>query len=119
MQMRHALLPVFSAVDDDAVAGLVDLEIFDELADDSVRVTDDGFVLVRQFVDPRDVFFRDDEHMHRRLRLDIVDGDDEIVLINLSGRNFPGDDLTKNAVAQFTQLLCPILPCLAVDMQSL
>ena len=100
MQVRDALLPVLAAVDDHAIAALVNPQLTNQLAHDAIGVADDGFVLFREFVHADNVLFRHDEHMHGRLRLNVVDGDNQIVLIHFSRRDFPGDDLAKDAVAQ-------------------
>ena len=101
MQVRHALLPILAAVDDNAITGLVHLQLFDELADHAVCVADDGFVLLCQLVDADDVFLRHHEHMHGRLRLDVVERDNNLVLIHFAGGDFSCDDFTKDAVAHF------------------
>jgi hypothetical protein len=45
-----------------------------------------------------DVALGDHQKMHRRLRADIVEGDELIVLVELARRNLTGDDLAEQAV---------------------
>ncbi|MPM82084.1 hypothetical protein SDC9_129142 [bioreactor metagenome] len=61
-------------------------------------MADDGFVLLGEFIDPGDVFFRYDEHMHGRLRLNVMERDDLIVLIHLLGGDLSRYDFAKDAI---------------------
>jgi hypothetical protein len=53
----------------------------------------------RQVVDRRDVSTRDDEHMQRRLRVDVLDGDEVVVLMDDGALDLARDDLAEEAVA--------------------
>ncbi len=48
----------------------------------------------------RDVFLGDDEHVRRRLGGDVLEREEALVLVDLLGRNLPGDDPTEKAVRQ-------------------
>ena len=45
------------------------------------------------------MLFRNDQHMHRPCRIDVIEGKDILVLINFFGWNLAINDLAENAVA--------------------
>jgi hypothetical protein len=51
----------------------------------------------RQIVQRRHVLPRHDQHVHRRLRVDVVEGDQAIVLIDLRRGDLARDDLAEQA----------------------
>ena len=97
MQVRHAFSAVAAVVDHKAVAGFGDAEFLGERCGGEQEVTERGLVGGAGFADAGDKFLRDDEHMHRRLWVDIVDGDAEVVLVRELGRNLAVDDLLKES----------------------
>ena len=62
------------------------------------HLADQGVVSRRKIVQRRDVPARHDQHVHRRLRVDVLEGDDAIVLIDNRRGNLAGDDLAEQAV---------------------
>jgi len=42
--------------------------------------------------------FRDDEHMSRRLGIDILETEDVLILVDFLGRNFAADDAAEKAI---------------------
>jgi hypothetical protein len=79
VQVGNALAPVRTVIDDDAEA-LGQLETGGELTRCEEQVTEQGLVAGLSQTEPIDAAFRDYEHMHRRLGIDVMNGD------------FPGDD---------------------------
>ena len=62
------------------------------------------------------MFPGDDECMSRRLGIDIVECDDQIVFVNERCRNGPRDDVTKDAVThEVGPFLRPDLPNLVAS----
>jgi hypothetical protein len=57
-----------------------------------------GRVTLTGVVERCDVPFRDQHEMHGRLRIDIVEGEDIGVLVQLAALNFAANDLAENAV---------------------
>lgn len=55
-------------------------------------------VVFAQLIEGTDVFFRDHQKMHRRLRADIVEGDDLIIFIQLARGDVSGDDLAEQTI---------------------
>jgi len=55
-------------------------------------VSGERLVIFVQIVKRGDVFFRDDQEMYRRLRADIMEGNELIIFIELAGGNRTGDD---------------------------
>ena len=58
-------------------------------------------VVVRrsQVVERRDVPSGDDEQMKRRLRVDVLEGDHVLVVVDEMAGDLPSDDLAEQAVA--------------------
>jgi len=57
-----------------------------------------GFVFLRRLVQRLHVFERNHEHMSRRLRIDVLDHDAAIVLMDKLARNVTSDDFAEEAV---------------------
>ena len=58
----------------------------------------EAVVVRRQIVQRGDVSSRDDQHMQRRLRVDVFDRDQLIVLMHELSRNLAADDLAEETV---------------------
>ncbi|MNI88160.1 hypothetical protein D3C73_1454280 [compost metagenome] len=54
-----------------------------------------ALVLFGQVIERTDVFFRDDQKVHRRLGRDVVEGQNLVVLVDDLRRDFPVDDLDE------------------------
>ena len=52
------------------------------------HVAERALVLVAHVVDGGDGLVRNDEHVHRRLRTDVAEGGDAVVLVHDGGGNF-------------------------------
>ena len=61
-------------------------------------------VLCGHVTHARKVLFRNDQHVHRRFRLDVVEREHVLILIHFIGRDVPRDYLTKQAVHRHTLL---------------
>src|SRR5690606_2694346 len=55
-------------------------------------------VAVRELVERSEMPLRDHERMKRRLRTNVLERDDLVILVELLGRNVAGDDLAEQAV---------------------
>lgn len=97
MQVRDAFPAISAVVDHEPVAGFGDAEFFRNGSGGEQKVAERGLVGGRGFADAGDKFLRDDEHMHRCLRVDIVDGDAEVVLVRELGGNLAVDDFLEES----------------------
>jgi len=93
--MRHALAAVAAVVDHEAVAGLGDTKFFRERGGGEQEMAEGGLVAGRGFADAGNKFLRDHEHMHRCLRVDVVDGDAEVVFMRELGGDLAVNDFLE------------------------
>ena len=63
----------------------------------SRHLSNERIVLRRQVVEGRDVPPGDDQHVHGRLRVDVLDRDEAIVLVDDGAGYLPGDDPAEQA----------------------
>jgi hypothetical protein len=61
-------------------------------------VTCQRLVFMAKFIERGNVFLRDDQKVHGRLRANIVKGNDLFIFIELAGRNRTGDDSAEQTV---------------------
>ena len=73
--------------------------VLGDLPGHDVQVADQRGVVVVEDVERRDVLSRHDEHMRRRLRVDIAEGDGAVVLLDQLRWDLAVDDLAEQAVA--------------------
>ena len=94
MQVRDGLASICTVIDDDAKA-LGEFEFFGDLRRGQKEVPEGGLIAVFGFCNARDRFFWNNEAMHRRLRVDVVnDNAVRVLVFNFCG-DFAGDDLLK------------------------
>ena len=62
------------------------------------QVTKQGLVFLRRIIEGFHMFAGNDEHVRRRLRIDVANDDATIVLINYVGRSGARQNLTKEAI---------------------
>ena len=109
MDVHHGLSGRFAVVlqNVEAVAEKGGLEVRSNL----LYPRDEGCErFVRRIDKPRRVFFRDHQGVSLRKRVDVEICEDEIVFVNLEGRDFAGGDGTEYAivfhVADYTTACC-------------
>ena len=56
-------------------------------------------VMSGEIVQRRDVAARNDQNVKRRLRIDIPDGDELVILMDEAAGDLPSDDLAEEAIA--------------------
>ena len=98
VQVLHALAGVAAAVAHHAEAALGDTLL---MRDRPARPQARGKQLVGQRIhriQRRDVRLRNDQHMHRRHRVDVAESVGLVILVDLGGGNVPGDDFAEQAV---------------------
>ena len=95
VQVGDALGGIRAIVHDKAKSAL-EAEFLRELPCDGEEMPDMGLIGGLEGLDPRYQFFGDDEQVDGGLRLDVVDGDAEIVLVLDPRRDLPVDDALKD-----------------------
>lgn len=94
MQVWDGLASITAIVDSDPKP-LGEFEFFGDLRRGQKEVPKDGLIPAFRFRNARNGLFGNDEAMHRRLRVDVVNYDAVLVLVfNFCG-DFAGDDLLK------------------------
>ena len=96
VKMRDRLGGVGAVVDHEAKPFLK-IQFFCERAGSEQEVAEHCLIGERRFTDARDGFFWDDQQMNRRLGLDIVEHDAEIILVFDLGGDFTVDDALEKS----------------------
>ena len=96
MQVEYALTRLFSDIGDHAEA--VHALFLCNSGDDLKAVRNDSTVGLVYRSDRLDVLLRDDEKVGRRLRINVVEGVADIILIHLARRDLAGCDFTEQTI---------------------
>lgn len=99
MEMKHTLAAMGSGVNDDTVPGLGNPLQFRDLTANQQQPPEQLSIRIVQLRHRDDMCSGNDERMDRRLGVDIVECDHQIVLIDECGRNSPRDNFAKETVA--------------------
>ena len=97
--MRNAFARIRSAVDDDAVTALREIEFFRHHSRSEQQFPEQRLIGIRRLSQPPNAVLRNDEHVHRRLRIDIMKGEHVVVFVNDFRRNFAANDFLENGHA--------------------
>ena len=92
------LAGLFTGVEDDAEAVLVETHDLGDFLDGEEHLAGDIGIVRRQGRDALDMLLRDDQDVDRGDRVDVLEGEEIIVFPNFGARDFPGNDLAENAV---------------------
>lgn len=90
MQMKHRLLCVRTAVEDGAVVAVA--QIVYQPFGDQEQVSHQRAIGIGQIIEGWDDFPRNHQQMHRRLGVNVMNGDALLVLMRDLGWDFTGDD---------------------------
>ena len=105
MDLEHGLATVPVAVHDDAVAVLGQAFLL-RVRGRGQREAADDFGLSRlQVVERGHVHLGHEQHVHRRLRGDVAEGDEVLVLMDDIGGQFAPDDLVEDGGHRYRHLL--------------
>ena len=96
--MVDFLAAVGAGVYDAAIAACRNAFFFSDLAGHDQQVAQSVAVGGLRFLNAGDGFFRDDEDMGGRLRIDIVKGEYLVIFVYLLGRNLSVDDLAEQTI---------------------
>ena len=97
MQMRDGFAGIRAIIEYEAEACRGEPEFFGDRGGLEEQMTEDLVIFGLGFGDARDRLFRNDQHMHGRLRFDIAKGDDFVVLVKDGSRDFARDNLLKES----------------------
>lgn len=104
MEMGHQLPSLFTAVDYQAVAGFGDAFLLSKPVGDGDHVSHQGRLLPGYLGQRSEVFFGNDQQVHRRLGVDVAEGNYLFILVYDVAGYFTGDDVAEHAV----HLISPI-----------
>src|SRR5262249_17770359 len=97
MQVRHSLAGLLLAVQNEAIA-VLQAKLHRQLRRDEMEMTDQVAVGVGQIRVRRNHLARNDQNVHRRLRVDVVKRQAAVIFVDDLGRNLAVDDLLKDVV---------------------
>jgi hypothetical protein len=93
VEVEDGLAGIGVGVGDEAVAGVVDAELFGEALSSNEDAADESFIFRRELVDAGDGLLGNDQEMQWGIRRDVANGND-LVIFELDGsRDLAGDDL--------------------------
>src|ERR1051325_5206359 len=95
VQMRHSFPGIRTVIEDQTEAGFRQPQLPGDLANFQEEMTQHLMVLGFRFSDPRDRFFRDDQNVLWRSRLDVAKSQHQIILINDGCRDFTRNNLLE------------------------
>ena len=81
VQVLHALAAVLTHIGDNAVAALIHTQLAAKLRNHGIDMAQQGGIILRQRRSRRNVALRDNKEMHRGLRVDVVEGQQGVILI--------------------------------------
>ena len=107
--MRHGLARLLPDVGHHPVA--LQAQFLGHLGDDGEDVGHHGGILRGDLRHRCNVGLGNHQEMGGRLGVDVVEGIDRLILIDLVGRNLPGGNLTKQAIRHGKpSFVCQVLP---------
>ena len=98
VDMKHHLTTIRVHIEHRAVTRFMDPPIPRDLAGCVYHVSHQEILLRREVIQCCDVGLGCDENMDRRLRVDVLEGVDTVVLIHFRRRNLPLDDPAEKTV---------------------
>lgn len=105
MYVKDGLARIRVAVGDHPIAPLGHSEFGGQFGNGREKLADDLGAVCVQVVEGGDVFSRDEQHMHRRDRIDVSEGQAELVFPQQLGRDFSVPDLAEQTVGHGEHLL--------------
>ena len=100
VEMRHSLAGIAAMVDDEAEAFVprLDAELFGDTARREQQGAERGLIFRHGLADTRDELLRHDEDVNGSLRIDVVEGGDEVVLIDERRGDLTVDDFLEKGL---------------------
>src|ERR1700728_366855 len=97
VEMKHRLPRSRTNIEHGSIS-LLDVSLPRNVGRRQMAAPDDLRVLRLGFFQSREMFLRDDQHVRRRLRVDVVKREDVVVLVNFFRRNLAANDAAKKAI---------------------
>ena len=97
MQVRHGFAAVGAVVDHNAEAG-AEVQFFCQGLRRQQEMTEQSLVTGDGLIEARDKSLREDQHVHWRLRLDVVDGETQVILMDDLGGDLTVGDFLENGL---------------------
>jgi hypothetical protein len=98
MDMKNGLTGVPAIVDDHAIAGLIKAFLLRKCLRHKEQVSNQLPVILPDAVNIGEVFFRHDEDMDRRLRIEVLEGNSKLILVDHFRGDLLFDDPAEDAV---------------------
>lgn len=106
MQMRHGLTGALLAIDDQAVA-VADAEFVCQASCHEMEMPQEFLVFLPDVGMRAKDLARNDQHVHRRLGVNVAKCQAEVVLVNNGRRDLAVENLLKDIVLHHGHALCP------------
>jgi hypothetical protein len=100
--MKYNLPPLFITVDGDPKALLGDAFDFGDLICCHEQGFGDALAVFFQIDQGWDVFFGNDDYMHGSRRVNVIEGKDLFIFIDLTAGDFAFDNFAKNTIIHVT-----------------
>ncbi len=95
--MKNFLPGISSCVEDDSVSLFIDPDVTGNLAGLEQDMTQQVHFVIRKVIERSEVLLGYDQNVDRRLRVDVMERNDPVVLKDQLGRDLFIYDLTENA----------------------
>lgn len=115
MQVKHGLARARADVEDGAVA-MLDVALAGDLRCGEMAAANDFCVSGFGFFQIRKMPLRNNEHVGGRLRMDVLEGVNILIFMNLLGGNLAADDAAEKAIR--IRHRCPLSQLLAERYNS-
>lgn len=106
MQVKHTLAAMRTGIDDETIPGIGNPLQFGNLVAGQHQMPKESTIRILQFRDRGRMPSRNDEHVCRRLGIDIVECNHQIVFVDEGCRDCPCHDFAKETLAHE---VCPFL----------
>jgi len=98
MKVEYRLLAMRAGVGDHTEPGLVDAQFLGHFLQDEMQMADQILLFFFDVKHGEYMLFRDDQHMYRGDRVDVVKRQRVLILVHLLGRQFTFHDFAENAI---------------------
>ena len=98
MHVRDAFSAVRTIVDDQSIARFCDAKFSGQSCGSQQQMSEQGLICGGGKIHARDELFRNHQYVYRRLRIDIMNRDTQLVFVSQLGRNLPVDNFLKESL---------------------
>ena len=105
MQVFDGLLSIVTAVGDNAEAAFNNIFALGDHRRHAHQVRQLGVAFVLRVIPAADMLFRDNQHMHGSLRVDIAESQRRFVFIHLGAGDFTRSNFAEKAIVHLLSLL--------------